>query len=156
MSSTKNQSRPRRREEQAHGRGDKPNPTAELNRIAAMADNLDGLLAVWDVAALAMHGAAARLARRQGRELPVPPAPVSRLLSRFTKQLRDKTAEIVLQLRSDEAQRLARILPGFVAALEANEEDVMLLVKNLLPHEPESIAHWLRAHLDVLERRFAS
>jgi hypothetical protein len=144
MSSTKNRS------------AKSVDPNAELKRIAAMADNLDGLLAVWDMAALAMHGAAARLARRQGRELAPPPAPVSRLLKRFTQQLRDKTAEIVLQLRSDEAQRLACILPGFVAALEANEEDVMLLVKNLLPHEPESIAHWLRAHLRVLEQRFAS
>ncbi len=130
---------------------------AATARLVAMADNpLDGLLAVWDVATLTMHNAAVRIARSNGREMPAPPAPVSRLLSRFTQQLRDKTVAIVMELRSDEAQRLARILPGFVTALEANDEDVMLLVKNLLPHEPESIAHWLRAHLDILERRFAS
>lgn len=142
---------------QALVRADKLEKTAQLNRLVAMAeDPLDGLAAVWDLAALSMHNAAAHVARRHGHETPAPPAPVSRLLIRFIQQLRDKSTAIVMYLRSDEAERLARLLPGFAAALQANEADVMLLIRDLLPRDPEVIALWLRAHLDILERRFAS
>jgi hypothetical protein len=130
---------------------------AAAARLFAMADDpLDGLAAVWDVASLSLHNATARIARRHGHETSAPPAPVSRLLNGFIQQLRDKTLAIVMHLRSDETERLVRIRPGFVAALQANEPDVMLLIRDLLPRDPEVIALWLRAHLDILEQRFAS
>lgn len=76
-------------------------------------------------------------------------------MSGFTQQLRDKCVAVAALLQSDETERLGRIAPGFVAALETNEADVMLLIRDLLPRSPDVIALWLRAHLDSLERRFA-
>jgi len=46
---------------------------AATARLVAMADDpLDGLAAVWDLATLTMHRAAAQLAQRHGREMPAP------------------------------------------------------------------------------------
>lgn len=147
----------RRFRKQAHARADELEKTAQVTRLVAMADDpLDGLATLWDIAMLSGHATAVHNARRHGRKTPVAPVPVSRLLSGFSQQLQDKALAIAKELRSDETERLARIVPGFVAALEANEADVMLLIRKLLPHSPEVIALWLRAHLDVLEQRFAS
>lgn len=147
----------RRFRKQAHARADELEKTAHVTRLVAMADDpLDGLATLWDVAMLSGHVVAARNARLHGRETPVPPVPVSRLLSGFTQQLRDKTVAVAKELRADETERLAHIVPGFVAALETNEADVMLLIRDLLPRSPDVIALWLREHLDLLERRFAS
>lgn len=155
--STKRTSNWRRFRKQAHARAYELERTAQLTRLVAMADDpLDGLATLWDLAMFSEHAAAARNARLHGRGTPVAPIPVSRLLSGFTEQLRDKTLAIAKELRSDETERLTHIVPGFVAALEANDGDVMFLIDNLLPRSPEVIALWLRAHLDVLERRFAS
>ena len=158
MSTSKNEaSNWRRFRKQARARADELEKTAQVTRLVAMADDpLDALATLWDLAMLKGHAVAADQARRHGSETPVPPVPVSRLLSGFAEQLRDKTVAISRQLGSDETERLARIMPSFVAALEANEWDVMLLVRDLLPRSPDVIALWLRAHIDLLERRFAS
>jgi hypothetical protein len=65
-------------------------------------------------------------------------------------------AAIAEHLKPDELERLGRISPGFVAALQANDFDVMLLVRDFLPRSPEVIASWLQMHLDSVETRFAS
>jgi hypothetical protein len=74
----------------------------------------------------------------------------------FTQQLRDKCVAVATLLQRDEIERLAGISSGFVAALEMNDADVMLLVRDLLPRDPDVIASWLRTHLGSLEARFAS
>ena len=130
---------------------------AATTRLVAMAeDPLDALATLWDVAVFDRHAAQARAARLHGRATPQPPAPVSRLMSGFTEQLRDKCVAIAAQLERSEIERLGRVMPGFVAALETNDADVMLLVRDLLPRDPDVIASWLRAHLESLEARFAS
>lgn len=77
-------------------------------------------------------------------------------MSGFTQQLRDKCVAVAALLQRDEIERLEGITAGFVAALETNEADVMLLVRDLLPRDPGVIASWLRTHLGSLEARFAS
>lgn len=74
----------------------------------------------------------------------------------FTEQLRHKCVAVAAVLNADELDRLARITCGFVAALEANDADVMLLVRDLLPRPSEVVADWLQTHLGALEARFAS
>jgi hypothetical protein len=130
---------------------------AAATRLVAMADGpLDALATLWDLAALDHHAASARKARLHGRVTPQPPVPISRLLSGFTEQLRDKCVAIAALLERDEIERLGRITSGFVAAVESNDADVMLLIRDLLPRSPEVIASWLRTHLASLEARFAS
>ena len=142
---------------QARARAARLEKEAETTRLVAMAeDPLDALATLWDVAACDRHVANARAARRHGRATPQAPVPISRLMRGFTQQLRDKCVAIAALLQSGEIERLGRITPGFVAALEMNEADVMELIRGLLPHPPDVIALWLRAHLDTLERRFAS
>lgn len=102
------------------------------------------------------HAATARIARRHGRATPRAPAPVSRLLRGFTQQLCDKCVAVAELLHHDELARLAQLTHGFVAALEKNDADVMLLIRDLLPREPLVIATWVRIHLYSLEARFAS
>jgi len=130
---------------------------AAATRLVAMTeDPLDALATLWDVAALDRHATRTRKARLHGRATPQPPVPVSRLMSGFTQQLRDKCVAVAALLERDEIERLASITSGFVAALEANDADVMLLVRDLLPRDPREISSWLRTHLGSLEARFAS
>ena len=119
-------------------------------------DPLDALATLWDLAALERHAASARVARVHGRASPQAPAPVSRLLSRFTEQLRDKCGAVAALLQRNEIERLGCITAEFVTALESNDADVMLLIRDLLPRSPAMIAEWLRIHLESLEARFAS
>jgi hypothetical protein len=130
---------------------------AATTRLVAMAeDPLDAIAALWDLAALDHHAASARSARRHGRATPTAPVPISRLLGGFAEHLRDKCAAVAALLQPSEIDRLARLAPGLVAALEANEADVMLLVRDLLPRSPEVVATWLQEHLVSLEARFVS
>lgn len=130
---------------------------AAATRLVAMAaDPLDALATLWDLAAQERHVATVRSARLHGRATPQAPAPVSRLLRGFTQQLCDKCIAVAELLQPDELGRLAQLTHGFVAALETNDADVMLLIRDLLPREPRVIAAWLRIHLDSLEARFAS
>jgi hypothetical protein len=129
---------------------------AAATRLVAMAeDPIDALATLWDLAAQERHAASARSARLHGRATPQAPAPVSRLLRGFTQQLCDKCVAVAELLDPDELARLAHLTFGFVAALEANDADVMLLIRDLLPREPVVIATWVRIHLDALEARFA-
>jgi len=126
-------------------------------RLLAMAeDPLDALAMLWDMAAYERHMADARAARLQGTAAPEPPAPISRLMTGFNQQLHDKCAAIAALLQPDEIERIGRVMPGFAAAVEANDVDVMLMIRDLLQRPPEVVAAWLRAHLASVERRFAS
>lgn len=130
---------------------------AAATRLVAMAEGpLDALATLWDLAALDHHATSARKARLHGRASPQPPVPISRLLSGFTEQLRGKCAAIAELLEGDEIERLGKITSGFVAAMEFNDVDVMLLIRDLLPRSPEVIASWLHTHLESLEARFTS
>lgn len=129
---------------------------AELTRLVAMADDpLDALATLWDVAVFDRHVANTRAARLRGDASPPAPAPVSRLLSGFTEHLRDKCIAVAALLQPDERERLATVTPGFAAAMEANDVDVMLFVRSLLPCSPDVIAAWLRMHIESIEARFA-
>ena len=152
---TKNNWRSFRKQARAHAA--RLEDQAATARLVAMAeDPLDALAILWDVSAYRLHEATARIARLHGDATSQAPAPVSRLLSGFSEQLRDKCAAVAEHLKPDEIDRLGRISPGFVAALQANDFDVMLLVRDLLPRSPEVIASWLQTHLDSVETRFAS
>ena len=130
---------------------------AAATRLVAMAEGpLDVVATLWDLAALDRHATSARKARLHGRATPQPPVPISRLLGGFTEQLRDKCVAIAALLDCDQIQRLGQLTPGFVAAVEFNDADVMLLIRDLLPRSPDVIASWLRAHLESLEARFSS
>lgn len=132
------------------------NEAAATRLVALAEDPLDALATLWDLAALERHAASARVARVHGRASPQAPAPVSRLLSGFTEQLRDKCTVVAALLQRHEVERLGCITAGFVAALERNDADVMLLIRDLLPRSPDMIVAWLRTHLASLEARFAS
>ncbi len=130
---------------------------AAATHLVAMAeDPLDALATLWDLAALERHAASVRVARVRGRASPQAPAPVSRLVSVFTQQLRDKCAAVAALLQRDEIERLGCITAGFVTALKNNDADVMMLIRDLLPRSPDMIVAWLRTNLESLEARFAS
>lgn len=155
---TKNQTRDWRTfRKQARAQAARLEKQAAATRLVAMAeDPIDALATLWDLTAQERHTASARIARLQGRATPQSPAPVSRLLKGFTQQLCDKCVAVAELLHHDELARLAPLTHGFVAALETNDADVTLLIRDLLPREPPVIAAWLRIHLDSLEARFAS
>lgn len=126
-------------------------------RLLAMAeDPLDALAMLWDMAAYERHMVDARAARLHGTAEPQPPVPISRLMTGFNQQLEDKVTAIAALLEADEIERIRRVMPGFAAAMESNDVDVMVMIRDLLQRPPEVIAGWLRAHLDAVERRFAS
>lgn len=143
--------------EQAHVHAARLERQAATTRLVAMAeDPLDALATVWDLTAFERHATNARKARLHGRATPQAPAPVSRLLIGFSQQLHDKCIAVAALLQPEEFDRVAHITSGFVAALETNDADVMLLIGDLLPRSPENVAGWIRTHLDSLEARFAS
>jgi len=144
-----------RKQARSHaGRLEKQAATAKL---VAMADGpLEALATLSDVAALERHTEDARTARLHGRVAPPPPVPVSSLMRGFNQQLRDKCVAVATLLRPEEIRRLASMRAGFADAMETNDLGVMLLVRDLLPREPQAIVQWIRTHLATLERRFAS
>lgn len=129
---------------------------AAAHLVALAEDPLDALATLWDLAAFELHAANARIARLHGRATPQASTPVSRLLSGFTEQLRDKCTAVAALLPRKQVERLVGISEGFLAALETNDVDVMLLIRDLLPRSPDAIADWLGTHLESLETRFAS
>jgi hypothetical protein len=142
---------------QARAQASRLERQAATTRLVAMAeDPLDALATLWDLAALDHHVANARRARLRGGVTPTAPVPISRLLGGFAEQLRDKCAAVAALLQPSEIDRLARLASGLVAALETNQADVMMLVRDLLPRSPEVIATWLQVHLESIEARFAS
>jgi hypothetical protein len=142
---------------QARAHATRMEKQAATTRLMAMADSpVDAFATLWDLAAFQFHSANVRAARLHGRVTPQAPVPVSRLLGGFVDQLREKCVAVAALLQPHEIDRVARVMPGFVAALESDDADVKLLVRDLLPRSPEVIAAWLQTHLDTLEGRFAS
>ena len=65
--------------------------------------------------------------------------------------------ELVAEVRRlRRIERLARIAPGFMASLNAEDPDVVSTVVTLLQTPPDVVALWIRANLKAIERRFAS
>lgn len=157
MTTKKQKSSWRRFRKQARAHASHLEKQAATTRLMAMADSpVDAFATLWDLAAFQFHSANARIARLHGRVTPQAPAPVSRLLGGFVNQLRDKCVAVAALLQPQEINRVARVMPGFIAALETNDADVMVLVRELLPRSPDVIAAWLQTHLDTFEARFAS
>lgn len=130
---------------------------ANTARLAAMAETpLDAIAVAWDVAMATSHTVAARVARENGRAVPQPPPPVSRLLTRFAEKLREKLAAVAAELDESERIRLTAIAPGVLASIETNDPAAVGTIAGLIQLPPEWIALWLRAHLDEIEARFAS
>jgi hypothetical protein len=130
---------------------------ANTARLAAMAETpLDAIAVAWDVAMATSHRVAARVARENGRTVPQPPPPVSRLLTGFAEKLREKLAAVAAELDQGERIRLMAVAPGVLASIEANDPPVVGTIAGLIQLPPEWIALWLRAHLDEIEARFAS
>lgn len=109
-----------------------------------------------DLAGFAMHTSAARAALRRGAQPPTPPAPVSTLLRDFMQTLRDKVAAVAALLHVDERDPLAKIAPGFVRSVQAEDPDVVDVVTTLMRLPPDLVTLWIRMQLDAIERRFAS
>ena len=70
--------------------------------------------------------------------------------------LAERVAAIGEYLELDERDRVLAIAPSFARAVAANDPDLVQMVAMLLQMSPGFAALWLRAHLDLLERRFAS
>lgn len=86
-----------------------------------------------------------------------PYVPVSKLMTGFMKLIAEKMAAIYVLLSEDEQQRVRRIAPGFVRALDTNTNFVaQYVVQTLLPMEPSVAAEWIRQSLDALEQGFPS
>ncbi len=112
----------------------------------------------------ALMSAMTEAMRRKGaeiRELPrpapriSPPPPVSAELHGFGQSIAEKVAAIDRQLQPDERERLCALAPGFLYAVLRNEPDVEQAVTMLLAMDPGWAALWVRANLELLERRFA-
>jgi hypothetical protein len=130
---------------------------ANTARLLAMAETpLDAIAVAWDVAMATSHTVAARVARENGRTVPQPPPPVSRLLTGFAEKLREKLAAVAAELHQSERVRLAAVAPGVLASIETNDPAIVGTIAGLIQLPPGWIALWLRAHLDEIEARFAS
>ena len=130
---------------------------ANTARLLAMAETpLDAIAVAWDVAMATSHTVAARVARENGRTVPQPPPPVSKLLTGFAQKLREKLTAVAGELDHGERIRLAAVAPGVLASIETNDPPVVGTIAGLIQLPPEWIALWLRAHLDEIEARFAS
>lgn len=130
---------------------------ANTARMMAMAEtDLDGAAVACDVLLAAHHTEATRRARAEGMMPPVPPAPISKLLTQFMEALREKMQAVGALLSERQVSRLAAITPHVLECLEAQDDDVRNTVAELLPMSPDAIALWLALHLAQLEARFAS
>lgn len=148
----------------ASAEADRLDAQAESTKLAANAarlvaqaeDPVDGVFVFTDLVRLQLHRDAAKRARRVGGKQPAPLVPVSKLMTGFLQTLDEKFAAIGSALAPHERERLVRLTPSFVAAVQDEDPDVMEAVGTLLLQEPAIVALWLRANLDVVERRFAS
>ncbi len=122
---------------------------------AQSVDALESLFVVTDVAAMSMHTAMQQVASRRGVSIGPPPAPISKLLTGFAAVLREKVIMTAALLTPEDRDRLIRLAPRFTQALGTNAPDLVKLVGGLVQLAPDLIALWLRAHLDLLETRFA-
>ena len=130
---------------------------AAIARLLAMAKTpSDAIDAAGDIARTHLHAQVSARRRARGGNSPAPPAPVSKLLTEFAGAIREKLLAVGQELLPPERERLREIAPRVLAAVEAQDADVVRLVGELVPYPPEAIAWWIRAHLDIIERRFAS
>ena len=130
---------------------------ALATRLVALAeDPQDVMCLVFDLSAYTINAQAQQLAGLNGCSLP-PPAyvPASRLLTRFCQLLADKMATVPLLLDVVEQDRVKRIVPGFMNALEVNDPLVQSIVLQLISMTSEEVALWIRQNLDGIELRFA-
>jgi hypothetical protein len=91
-----------------------------------------------------------------GVPVPSAPAPISKLLRGFAKELSDKVAAVLEALQPSERERLLDLQDGFVRAVQASDPDVVEIITQLMPLPPAVIACWIRLELPWLEERFAS
>lgn len=148
----------RKFQNQAEARAQTLEAEAMATRLVALAeDPHDVMCFLFDLSAYTMNAKAQQLARLKGNPLP-PPAyvPVSRLLTRFGQLLADKMAAVPLLLDVIEQERVKRIVPGFMNALEANDPLVQSIVLQLISMTSEETASWIRQNLERIELRFAS
>ena len=146
-----------RRQVLAAKRAEKLETEAQVTRLVAMAeDPIDGLAVVFDLAAFSLHKGLQNHARRRGDTPPHLPAPVSRLLTGFAATLREKTVAISELLDAEEHVRLRKLFRGLTNALEAGDPDVVQVLGQMLPADPDVIAGWIRCNLTALEIRFSS
>jgi hypothetical protein len=97
---------------------------AGLMRLIAMAeDQLDAIRFVSDLMAAAWHCDKARAAREHGHSAPNPPIPVSKLLTNFAENLREKLVAVAGLLPHEHRNRLLAIAPAVQASLEAQEPE---------------------------------
>ena len=71
-----------------------------------------------------------------------------------SEQLRKKAMEVFARLDKPEQARLLALVPKL--ASRAGAPEMQQLAAELLPLAPDDAAAWVRAHLDDIERRFAS
>ncbi len=130
---------------------------ARATRLVAMAeDPHDVVCFLFDLSAYTMNANAQQSARVNGNPVPRAYVPASRLLTRFGQLLADKMATVPVLLDVIEQERVKRVVPGFMNALEANDPLVQSIVLQLISMTSEEAASWIRQNIDGIELRFAS
>jgi hypothetical protein len=130
---------------------------ARLVRILALAeDEIDAVRVASDLMTAVSHCDRVRVAREYGRPLPKSPAPVSRLLTGFADQVREKLVAVVALLPETYRDRLRAIAPAVQLAIDSQEDDVVEAIVKFLPASPEVIAFAIVWCIDGIEKRFAS
>jgi hypothetical protein len=117
---------------------------------------VEGLSLTWDLARMSMHAAEAKRAVTLGVPAPTAPAPISKLLRRFSKALLETMSAIEEHLSPTERERLTKLKDGFARAVYDSDPDVVEMITKLMPFPPEVVALWIRLELPRLEERFAS
>jgi len=127
---------------------------AELN--ANTRKSFDASMRFVDEATSAMHRKAARITKQRAGTKAKPTAPIARELHGYAQIIANHVDAIAARLEPSERERVLAVMPGFLRAITASEPDVVTLVQALLQATPETVALWLRANLELIERRFAS
>ncbi|MEJ7597336.1 MAG: hypothetical protein WKG01_05450 [Kofleriaceae bacterium] len=124
--------------------------------MALAEDELDCMVVVVDLLRAVQHSKAARHAHASGERPPEAPAPISKLLTRFTASLREKVEAVSVLLTESERSRLVAIGPEVMRRLERRDDEACALVAVLMPHSAQAIAWCLGMTLPMIETRFAS
>jgi hypothetical protein len=107
-----------------------------------------------DEATKALQRNAARIKRQHSTAKA--PAPIATKLHGFSRVIAAHVDAVAQRLQPSDRDRLLAIAPGFLHGVGASEPDVVDIVLALLQMSPDFASLWLRAHLDLIERRFAS
>lgn len=78
----------------------------------------------------------------------------ARSAEQASEQLQRKAMEVFARLDKPEQARLLALVPKLAG--RAGDPEMQRLAAELLPLPPDDAAAWVRAHLDDIERRFAS